>query len=36
MGPVEVIGDIGYLLVQAIQGVAYDPPNSVRSTSNRF
>jgi hypothetical protein len=31
--PVKVIGDIGYLLVQAIEGVAYDPPRSVRSTS---
>lgn len=31
--PVEVISQIGYLLAQAIKGVAYDPPNSVRSTS---
>ena len=29
--PVEVIGDIGYLLVQAIEGVAYDPPRLARS-----
>ena len=33
--PVEVIGDIGYLLVQAVEGVAYNPPASfARSTSN--
>ena len=31
--PVKVVGDIGYLLVQAIEGVAYDPPRSARSTS---
>lgn len=31
--PVEVISQIGYLLAQAIKGVAYDPPSSVRSTS---
>jgi len=31
--PVEVIGQVGYLLVQAIEGVAYNPPNSARSTS---
>ena len=31
--PMEVIGDVGYLLVQAVVGVAYDPPISTRSTS---
>jgi len=31
--PVEVKGQIGYLLPQAIQGVAYAPPRSARSTS---
>ena len=31
--PVEVIGQVGYLLVQAIEGVAYNPPSSARSTS---
>ena len=31
--PMEVIGKIGYLLAQAIKGVAYDPPSSARSTS---
>jgi hypothetical protein len=31
--PVEVIGQVGYLLVQAVKGVAYDPPISARSTS---
>ena len=24
--PVEVVRDVGYLLVEAVQGVAYDPP----------
>jgi len=33
--PMEVIGDVGYLLAQAFKGVAYDsPPRSARSTSN--
>lgn len=31
--PMEVICDIGYLLMQAVQGVAYDPPRSARSNS---
>ena len=31
--PVEVIGQIGYLLLQAAEGVAYNPPSSARSTS---
>ena len=31
--PVEVIGQIGYLLSQAFKGVAYNPPSSARSTS---
>jgi len=29
-----VIGDIGYLLMQAFEGVAYDPPRSAKSNSN--
>ena len=34
-GPMEVIGDVGYLLVQAVERVAYDtPPKLARSTSN--
>ena len=32
--PVEVVGDEGYLLVQAVEGVAYDPPAGVVSSSN--
>jgi hypothetical protein len=33
--PVKVIRDVGYLLVQAIKGVAYDsPPRFARSSSN--
>ena len=33
--PVKVIGDVGYLLVQAVERVAYDtPPKLARSTSN--
>ena len=33
--PVKMIGDIGYLLVQAFEGVAYAPPaRPARSTSN--
>jgi hypothetical protein len=33
--PVKMIGKIGYLLVQAIEGVAYDSPGkSAKSTSN--
>lgn len=31
--PVEIIRDVGYLLMQAVQGVAYDPPRSARSNS---
>lgn len=34
MGPVEVIGDVGYLLIQAICGVAGYPPRLAASTSN--
>ena len=30
--PMEVIGDEGYLLVQAFEGVAYNPPDSPVST----
>ena len=33
--PVKVIGDVGYLLVQAVKGVAcYSPPRLAKSTSN--
>ncbi len=32
-GPMEVICQVGYLLVQAVKGVAYDPPSSASSTS---
>lgn len=33
--PVKVVGDVGYLLEQAVKGVAcYAPPNWPRSTSN--
>ena len=33
--PVEVIGDVGYLLVESIERVArYPPPERPRSTSN--
>ncbi len=32
--PVEVIGDKGYLLVQRLEGVAYNPPMPSSSTSN--
>jgi hypothetical protein len=32
--PMELIGDVGYLLVQTVEGVAYDsPPRSAKSTS---
>ena len=32
--PVEMIGNVGYLLMQAFEGVAYDtPPSRARSTS---
>jgi len=34
--PVEVVGDEGYLLVQAVEGVAYDPPAGVLSNWNVF
>jgi hypothetical protein len=30
--PVKVIGDEGYLLVQRLEGVAYDPPVPFIST----
>src|SRR5215213_4025996 len=33
-GPVEVVGDVGYLLVEAVEGVAYDSPRPARSASN--
>ncbi len=32
--PVEVVGDVGYLLEQPVEGVAYDPPRRTTSTSN--
>ena len=33
--PVKMVGDVGYLLVQAIEGVAYDsPPKLARLISN--
>ncbi len=34
--PMQVIGDECYLLVQAIGGVAYDPPRRIASTSNSW
>lgn len=34
LGPVKMVGNVGYLLVQLIEGVAYDPPRLARSTSN--
>ena len=36
VGPVEVIGEIGYLLVELSEGVAYDFPRPSGSTSNPF
>src|SRR5206468_3538633 len=33
--PVEVVRDVGYLLVELLQGVAHDSPGSPSSTSNR-
>jgi hypothetical protein len=33
LGPVNVIGNVGYLLVQLIEGVAYNPPKVGRSIS---
>jgi len=32
--PVKVESDVGYLLVQAFEGVAYDPPGLASSISN--
>lgn len=34
MWPIEVIGNIGYLLTQAIEGVAGYPPRSAKSIAN--
>ena len=31
--PVEVVGDVSYLLVQLLEGVAYYPPGWPKSTS---
>ena len=36
LGPVEVISDKGYLLVQRFQGVAANPPARFNSTANTF
>jgi hypothetical protein len=33
-GPVEIIGDVSYLLLQLLEGVAYYPPGLPKSTSN--
>jgi hypothetical protein len=33
--PVKVVGDVGYLLMQTVEGVAaYSPPSSAKSISN--
>ena len=32
--PVKVIGDERYLLIQRLEGVAYNPPTPASSTSN--
>jgi len=32
--PVEMVGEVGYLLVELIERVAYDPPVAPGSTSN--
>lgn len=34
VGPVKVIGDKGYLLLELGEGVAYDPPAPTGSASN--
>lgn len=31
--PMEVVGDVGYLLVKPVEGVAYDSPGGSGSTS---
>ncbi len=31
--PVEIVREVGYLLVNSIEGVAYDPPRREMSTS---
>ncbi len=31
--PMKVIGDVGYLLVEPVEGVAYDSPDGRKSTS---
>lgn len=31
--PVQVIGDVGYLLMEPFEGVAYDSPDGKKSTS---
>jgi hypothetical protein len=31
--PVEIVGDVSYLLVQLLEGVAYNPPGLPKSTS---
>ena len=35
VGPVEVVGYVGYLLGEPLRGVAYDSPGPFTSTSNR-
>ena len=34
--PVQVISKIGYLLVEPVEGVAYDPPVGTASTSKSW
>jgi hypothetical protein len=34
--PVKVVSDVGYLLVEPIEGVAYDSPVCKTSTSNEW
>jgi len=33
-GPMEVVGDVSYLLVELLEGVAYNPPGWPNSTMN--
>lgn len=33
VGPVEMVGDVGYLLVKPVEGVAYNSPGGSGSTS---
>lgn|GEM_PF-3274604 len=34
--PVQVVRDVGYLLVEPLKGVAYDSPEGMNSTSNEW